>query len=94
MIRTMARPLSEDKRDAILASAAELVAAMGTSAPTAKIAKGAGVAEGTLFTYFPDKDALLAALFLDIEGELAGALLAGVPAGLGRASASAICGTG
>lgn len=58
----MARPLSEDKRDAILASAAELVAALGTSAPTAKIARGAGVAEGTLFTYFPDKDALLAAL--------------------------------
>ncbi|HST35750.1 MAG TPA: TetR/AcrR family transcriptional regulator [Allosphingosinicella sp.] len=79
----MARPLSEDKRDAILAAAADLVAALGTSAPTAKIAKGAGVAEGTLFTYFPDKDALLAALFLDIEGELAAALLADVPADLG-----------
>lgn len=78
----MARPLSEDKRDAILASAAELVAALGTSAPTAKIAKGAHVAEGTLFTYFPDKDALLAALFLDLEGDLAGALSAGVPDGL------------
>jgi len=77
----MARPLSEDKRDAILASAADLVAALGTSAPTAKIAKGAGVAEGTLFTYFPDKDALLAALFLDIEGELANTLLADLPAG-------------
>ena len=75
----MARPLSDDKRDAILASAAELVAALGTSAPTSKIARGAGVAEGTLFTYFPDKDALLAALFLDLEGELARALLSGVP---------------
>lgn len=77
----MARPLSEDKRDAILAAAAALVAASGTSAPTAKIAKGAGVAEGTLFTYFPDKDALLAALFLDIEGELAGAILDDIPPG-------------
>jgi AcrR family transcriptional regulator len=77
----MARPLSDDKRDAILAAAAELVAVMGTSAPTAKIAKGARVAEGTLFTYFPDKDALLAALFLDIEGELARAILGDVPAG-------------
>jgi len=77
----MARPLSDDKRDAILASAAELVATLGTSAPTAKIARGAGVAEGTLFTYFPDKDALLAALFLDIEGELAAALSADLPAG-------------
>lgn len=80
----MARPLSEDKRDAILASAAELVAALGTGAPTAKIAKGAGVAEGTLFTYFPDKDALLAALFLDIEGELAAALSAGSDSGSPR----------
>jgi AcrR family transcriptional regulator len=78
----MARPLSDDKKDAILASAAELVAVLGTGAPTAKIARGAGVAEGTLFTYFPDKDALLAALFLDLEGELAAALLDGVPAGL------------
>ncbi len=77
----MARPLSEDKRDAILVSAAELVAALGTSAPTAKIARGAGVAEGTLFTYFPDKDALLAALFLDIEAELAKALLSDIPEG-------------
>lgn len=80
----MARPLSEDKRDAILASAAELVAVLGTSAPTAKIARNAGVAEGTLFTYFPDKDALLAALFLDIEGELAAALSAGAQAGSPR----------
>ncbi|AEG51028.1 regulatory protein TetR [Sphingobium chlorophenolicum L-1] len=78
----MARPLSEDKKDAILAAAIELVAVMGTGAPTAKIARRAGVAEGTLFKYFPDKDALLAATFLDLEGELAKALVAGVPAGL------------
>ncbi|MGE0178721.1 MAG: TetR/AcrR family transcriptional regulator [Sphingomonas sp.] len=82
----MARPLSEDKRDAILASAAKLVAVLGTSAPTAKIAKGAGVAEGTLFTYFPDKDALLAALYLDIEGEIAATLVDDLP---GNASARA-----
>ncbi len=79
----MARPLSDDKKDAIIAAAAELVAALGTSAPTAKIAKAAGVAEGTLFTYFPDKDALLGQLFLDIEGELAAALLGDLPAGGG-----------
>lgn len=79
----MARPLSDDKREAILASAAGLVATLGTSAPTAKIARGAGVAEGTLFTYFPDKDALLEALFLELEGELAGALLSDIPTGLG-----------
>ena len=44
----MARPLSEDKRTAILDAATEVVAMLGVSAQTAKIAKGAGVAEGTL----------------------------------------------
>jgi AcrR family transcriptional regulator len=67
----MARPLDEDKREAILNAAMELVAAMGAAAPTAKIAKAAGLAEGTLFTYFPTKDDLLNQLFLDIEAEFA-----------------------
>ena len=48
----MARPRSEDKRTAILEAATEVVAELGIGAPTAKVAKGAGVAEGTLFTYF------------------------------------------
>ena len=46
----MARPLSEDKRTAIIEAATEAVAVLGVSSPTAKIARGAGVAEGTLFT--------------------------------------------
>ncbi|WP_225766642.1 TetR/AcrR family transcriptional regulator [Inquilinus sp. Marseille-Q2685] len=77
----MARPLSEEKRDAILAAAAELIAALGLGASTAKIAKAAGVAEGTLFTYFPTKDDLLNQLFLEIETDLAAAVLAAGPAG-------------
>lgn len=75
----MARPLSEEKREAILASAAALVAAQGVGAPTAKIAAGAGVAEGTLFTYFASKDELLNQLFLDIEADLAKAMLDAYP---------------
>lgn len=71
----MARPLSVEKRESILAAAAELVASLGTSAPTAKIAAAAGVAEGTLFTYFATKDELLNELLVDIETELAQALL-------------------
>lgn len=43
----MARPFGEKKRSAIL------------SAATARIARAAGVAEGTVFTDFPTKDALL-----------------------------------
>jgi AcrR family transcriptional regulator len=66
----MARPRSEDKRKAILAAAAETVATSGLGAPTAKIARAAGVAEGTLFTYFRDKDTLLNELFLELKREL------------------------
>jgi len=75
----VARPLSEDKRNAILASATEVVAALGVGAPTAKIASGAAVAEGTLFTYFATKDALLNQLYLGLKDELAAAMMAGYP---------------
>jgi AcrR family transcriptional regulator len=77
--RLMARPLSEEKRNAILKAAADVVASLGVSAPTAKIAKGAGVAEGTLFTYFDTKDALLNQLYLELKAELETAMTAGYP---------------
>jgi len=68
--RTMARPLSTDKRNAILAAAARMVASSGVGAPTGRIARAAGVAEGTLFTYFATKNTLLNQLFLDLKREL------------------------
>ena len=77
----MARPRSEDKRTAILEAAAEVVAELGISAPTAKIAKGAGVAEGTLFTYFPNKDELLNQLYLELKTDLRNAMITGFPSG-------------
>src|SRR6266851_1252096 len=77
----MARPLSEDKRTAILEAATEVVAALGVSAQTAKIAKGAGVAEGTLFTYFANKDELLNQLYLELKTDLRDAIMAGFPSG-------------
>jgi hypothetical protein len=55
----MTRPRSGDKRNAILAAATDIIAEQGVSAPTAKIARAAGVADGSLFTNFPDKDDLL-----------------------------------
>src|SRR5260221_973811 len=76
----MARPLSEEKRQALLDAAAEFVARLGTGASTAKIAKAAGVSEGTLFTYFPTKDDLLNQLFLEIEAHLTETMLAPYPA--------------
>ena len=71
----MARPLSIDKRNAILAAAAEAVASLGTSAPTAKIAAMAGIAEGTLFSYFETKDLLLNELYIAIKSEMAATIL-------------------
>src|SRR6202040_103425 len=77
----MARPLSEEKRTAILEATAEVVAMLGVSAPTAKIAKEAGVAEGTLFTYFASKDELLNRLYLELKMDLRDAMMTGYPAG-------------
>lgn len=75
----MARPLSEEKRDALIAAATELVAAQGVGATTAKIAKRAGLSEGTLFTYFATKEELFNQLFMELETELAHTLLEGYP---------------
>jgi AcrR family transcriptional regulator len=75
----MARPRSEDKRKAILNAAAGAVAEMGVGAPTAKIAKLAGVAEGTLFTYFSSKDELLNQLYLKLKADLSDAMTSGYP---------------
>jgi AcrR family transcriptional regulator len=77
----MARPLSDDKRTAILDAATEVVAVHGVAAPTAKVAKGAGVAEGTLFTYFATKDVLLNELYLRIKTRLRDAMMADYPSG-------------
>lgn len=63
----MARPRSEDKQLALLEATSEIVAAQGLGAPTALIARRAGVAEGTLFRYFPTKDALLNATYLHLS---------------------------
>ena len=73
----MARPLSEEKKLALLEAATEVVAALGVSAPTASIAKKAGVAEGTLFRYFATKEVLFGELFVYLSGDLSDALARG-----------------
>ena len=76
----MARPKSEDKRNAILEAATRVFAERGlTAAPTSEISKQAGVAEGTLFTYFKTKDDLINALYREIKLELADAMMTGFP---------------
>lgn len=82
----MARPKSDDKRLAILAAATRVFAERGLAAsPTSAISKAAGVAEGTLFTYFGTKDVLMNELYRDIKAEIADAVLAGAPGGGTRA---------
>jgi AcrR family transcriptional regulator len=76
----MARPKSEDKRNAILDAATRLFAERGlTAAPTSEISQQAGVAEGTLFTYFKTKDDLINALYREIKLELADAMMSDFP---------------
>src|ERR1700761_3782755 len=75
----MARPKSDDKRNAILAAATEVVAEQGLAAPTAKIAKLAGVAEGSLFTYFATKDELLNQLYRELKSDLRETMLSALP---------------
>ena len=76
----MARPKSEDKRNAILYAATRVFAERGlTAAPTSEISRRAGVADGTLFTYFKTKDDLINALYREIKLELADAMMSGFP---------------
>lgn len=66
----MARPRSESKRQLILQAAVKLFAEEGLNAPTLRIAKQAGVAEGTIFTYFENKEELLNQLYLFLKSQL------------------------
>jgi len=63
------------KRQQILDAALVLFVQQGLEgAATAKIAKAAGVATGTLFHHFTNKQALISALYLDIKQEIADSL--------------------
>lgn len=75
----MARPLSEDKRNALLAAATQVICEQGVGAPTSLIAKGARVAEGTLFTYFATKDDLFNQLYLQLKGQVAEVMMKAYP---------------
>jgi AcrR family transcriptional regulator len=67
----MPRPKSDEKRSALLEAATRIIVAQGLSAPTAEIAKEAGVANGSLFTYFETKPDLFNQLYLELKGEMA-----------------------
>jgi AcrR family transcriptional regulator len=75
----VARSKSQDKRNAILEAATRVFAERGLGAATSAISAAAGIAEGTLFTYFPTKDELINALYREIKLELADAMMSAFP---------------
>jgi|SRR5579863_1589121 len=71
----MARPRSEDKRRAILDATMRVCADRGIAdAPTAAIARSAGIAEGSLFTYFKTKHDLMNELYTELRLEFSRAM--------------------
>src|SRR3569832_1903169 len=68
---SLERPKSDKKRQAILDAAVVFFADRGIGhAPTSAISSAAGVAEGTLFTYFRTKDELLNELSREMRKEI------------------------
>ncbi len=65
----MARARSPEKRQALLHSAVREIAEAGLGVSTARIAKGAGLAEGTMFRYFVSKNDLLNELYVELKAE-------------------------
>lgn len=68
---THAKPLRADaqrNRDAIVRAAREIFSAEQNEVPYEDVARRAGVGAGTLYRHFPNRDALLAAVF---ESEVA-----------------------
>jgi AcrR family transcriptional regulator len=79
IVDSMARPLSDEKRSALMKAATRVIVTQGLSAPTAVIAREAGVANGSLFTYFETKQILLNELYLELKTEMASAALQKLP---------------
>ena len=77
----MSRPRSDEKRSALLEAATRIIVTRGLSAPTAEIAKEAGVANGSLFTYFETKPDLFNQLYLELKAEMARASMKNLFAG-------------
>lgn len=68
----------DDKRELLLQATLELVAKHGFhGAPCAAIAEQAGVAAGTIYRYFENKDVLIVALYTELEGRVTTRIMEG-----------------
>jgi AcrR family transcriptional regulator len=63
-----------------MAAAIRVIASQGLGAPTAAIAREAGVSNGSLFTYFDTKADLFNQLYVELKAEMAQAAMDGLPA--------------
>lgn len=71
-----------DKRKDLLAAALQLFVQYGFhGTPTSKIAKQAGVANGTLFHYYKTKEDLIVSLYIDIKTRMGEYIETKVPVG-------------
>jgi AcrR family transcriptional regulator len=78
---------SAEKREAILAAALRLIARFGLhNTPVSAVAREARVAVGTVYLYFPSKEAMINALYLHVLEDRTRALLRGAPTALTPAS--------
>lgn len=66
----MPREKSSEKRQAFLRAAVAEIAKSGMGTSTARIAHNAGLAESTLFTYFPSKSALFNVLYIELKDKV------------------------
>ena len=64
-------------REKILDATAAMLVAHGTQASMSKIAKQAGVATGSLYNHFENKDVLIRAVYEELGAIVAPALVAG-----------------
>jgi TetR/AcrR family transcriptional regulator, multidrug resistance operon repressor len=71
-----------DKKEAILKSTLELIKDNGFhGTPISMIAKHAGVASGTIYHYFPSKDAIIIALHQRIKTQMVAAMFSEITGG-------------
>jgi len=73
-VNDMARPKDDEREDRIMEAAIRIIASGGLGAPTAAIAKAAGVSNGSLFTYFETNAALLNRCYVTLKAEMSTAI--------------------